>query len=70
MQLVAPRETLLGRVGDMSRSEHDKITDTDALEGLLARFDVSQQIPGRPSLTLNTTELTPNEAAERILGAL
>ena len=70
VQLVAPRETLLARVGDMSRGEHDKLTNTDALESVLARFDVNQRIPGRPSLTLNTTELTPDEAVERILGAL
>jgi hypothetical protein len=61
---------LLARVGEASRGNYDKITDTTALEEILGRYDSTRGIPGRSSITLDTSELTPDEAAVRVLDVL
>jgi len=70
VQLVAPREELLRRVGSESRRAHGKITDAAALEDILDRYDVFQPIPGRETLELDAAVLSAAEAADRIVGAI
>ena len=69
-QLLASPETLRLRVASESRRRHGKITDVATLDDVLERYDCYQRIPGRESLTLDMEELTPDEAAARILEAL
>jgi hypothetical protein len=67
VRLTAPREVLLERVVSESRNAHAKIGDVETLNALLDAYDVQQAIPERPSVTLDTTVLTPVEAAARIV---
>jgi hypothetical protein len=65
VRLVCDREVLLGRVGDDSRRAMDKLTDPSKLELLLdARFE-PRQLPFGESLLVDTTDLSPREAAAR-----
>lgn len=70
VRLLASRETLLRRVGDASRRSVDKITEQGELLALLDEYDVFQPLAGRPSLTVDTEQLTPALAAEHIVREL
>ena len=67
VQLDAPDEELLRRVGSPSRGEHGKLTDADALRDLVSRYDFRTPVPFEPNLTLDTTLVTPSEAAALIV---
>jgi hypothetical protein len=66
VRLVCDRATLLARVGDPSRHATEKLTDPARLGELLdGRFE-PRQLPFGESLIVDTTDLSPREAAERI----
>ncbi len=67
VQLEAPDDELLRRVGFPSRGEHGKLTDADALRDLVSRYDFRTPVPFEPNLTVDTTLVTPNEAAAMIV---
>ena len=69
-RLTASREELMRRVDADSRREFRKLRDPIALAELLDRFDVFQPVPDRPGVTVNTEELQPEAAAERIVTEL
>jgi shikimate kinase len=69
-RLTASREELMRRVGAESRREFRKLRDPTALAELLERFDVFQPVPGRPCVTVDTEELEPPAAADRIVAEL
>jgi hypothetical protein len=70
VQLVAPIDELLRRVGNASRSAHGKITEPEPLQRLLSEHDVFTSIPGRESLTIDLGVMSAAEAAELIVGRL
>lgn len=70
VQLVAPPDELLRRVGNSSRSAHGKITDAETLRRFLAERDVYAAIPRRESLTIDLGVTAAGEAANRIIERL
>jgi hypothetical protein len=70
VQLVAPIDELLRRVGNASRSAHGKIIEPEPLQRLLSEHDVFTSIPGRESLTIDLGVMSAAEAAELIVGRL
>jgi cytidylate kinase len=68
VQLLAPRDELRRRVLAASRRAHGKIRDVELLDEILDRYDCYQPIRGRETVTLDTTEVTAEEAAVRIAG--
>jgi hypothetical protein len=67
VQLEAPDEELLRRVGSPSRGEHGKLTDADALRDVINRYDFRTPVPFEPNLTVDTTLVDPSEAAAQIV---
>ena len=70
VQLVAPPDELLRRVGNSSRRAHGKITDAEVLRRLLADHDLYAQIPGRDSLVIGLEAESARGAVDRILERL
>ena len=67
VQLEAPDEELLRRVGSPSRGDHGTLTDADALRDVISRYDFRTPVPFEPNLTVDTTLVTPSEAAVMIV---
>jgi hypothetical protein len=70
VRLQAPRAVLLQRVSEESRREHQKITDTGALERFLDQYDDFTASADGESLTIDTGVTSAQEAAARILDYL
>jgi hypothetical protein len=66
VRLVCDRAVLLARVGDDSRRAMDKLTDPARLDLLLDERFEPRQLPFGESLVIDTTNLSPHEAAARI----
>lgn len=65
--LTASREALLARVGAPGRAERSKLVDADILSELLER----PQLPAPPdAVTLDLSEITPEQAVDQLLAAL
>lgn len=67
VQLHAPDEELLRRVGSPSRGEHGKLTDADTLRDLVSRYNFHASVPFEPNLVIDTTLVTPSEATALIV---
>lgn len=67
VQLTCAKDELVKRVTDASRREFDKIRTPEALAKNLAEVDLVSAIPGRESLTLDTTHLSVRDAAEQVI---
>ena len=67
VQLVAPPEELHRRVSNPSRSTYGKLVTTRGLDDLLTKHDLYQTVANRPSLVIDTAELSVDEAADRIV---
>jgi len=61
-------DELRNRIGNHSRIAIGKLTDPGSIDGSLRRFDLRSTYPGRESLVIDTTDLDPPCAAERIIG--
>jgi hypothetical protein len=66
VRLVCDRAVLLGRVGDASRRAMNKLTDPSRVDVLLDDRYEPRQLPFGQSLVVDTTGLSPTEAAARI----
>ena len=67
-RLTAPESDLEGRVANESRQAHEKLVDVIRLRELLDSYDPSPLHPD--DLTIDTSRLSPDEAAEMIAGTL
>ena len=67
VQLRCPKEVLLGRISNHSRQAHPKLTDKDVLLNLLDTQELDAPIPFVENLTLDTSELSADECASRIM---
>jgi len=67
VQLTCARDELLARVQHESRRAYGKLMDHTVLAELLTRRELEPPIPFGESLQLDTTSLTPAEAAGRIV---
>jgi broad-specificity NMP kinase len=70
VRLVARPEELRRRVVLDSRRTHGKIADAAVLDELLAKWDLDAALPGRAALTVDTEQLSPDEAAAQIVRAV
>lgn len=66
VHLTAPCEVLLERVGTEERVARRKLTSPEGLLKFIGDADLHQPIPGRDSLQIDSSELPPAEAAQRI----
>ena len=66
VRLTCPPEILFGRVPAESRRAYGKLVDVETLRGLMERHDLLSPVPHGESLTIDTNQLEPAEAARRI----
>ena len=66
--LTCDSDELRSRIGNDSRVRIGKLSDPDAVDRSLSRYDLRSTYPGRDSLVIDTTSTTVNEAAEQIIG--
>jgi hypothetical protein len=67
VQLTCDRDTLLARVKSAERAERGKLSTVDGLLAVMERHDILSAIPGRESLRIDNSHLSPGEVAERIV---
>lgn len=68
--LTCDRDILRQRVVDKSRARFTKIRSVELLDELMAQRELSTPYPHAPSLVLDTTDLSPDLTAARILDYL
>jgi hypothetical protein len=66
VQLLCSQDELDRRVVAEHRIAGTKISDAEQLRALLKREDMSTPLPGRKTLTIENTAVSPEEAAEQI----
>ena len=60
-------DELKARIGNDSRVGIGKLVDPDSIEGSLKKYDPRSTFPGRESLVIDTTNITIDDAAGRII---
>ncbi len=65
--LTCDREVLLRRVRDDSRRRFGKIRDPEFLEAFLQGRELRRVVPHAPSLVIDTTDVSPTDAATQII---
>jgi len=66
VQLYCEEGSLEERIVSESRKKFGKVGTVEGLKELVRRYDLFSQVPGRESLTINTTSLPVEEAVSRI----
>ena len=67
VQLICAHDVWLTRIADESRRAESKPTDPDLILRLFEQKDPFAPLPFEPRLTLDTTHLSPGEAAAQIV---
>jgi len=67
VRLVCDRESLERRLPHPERAAVGKIASLDTLREVTARYDIFSPVPGRESLSIDNTEIPPDEVARRII---
>ena len=67
VKLMCDRAVLESRVVSEQRRAAKKLSDLDAFRASIANVDVFSPIPGRDSLAIDNTHLSPEEVAMRII---
>lgn len=67
VQLVAPVETILSRVGDDSRKTHNKIGDKVKLRAQLEERDMFASVPYEHILKIDTSLASPQQSSQKII---
>ncbi len=67
VHLFCSRDSLKERVLSESRKKYHKIQDVDFLEEFMTQYEFFQLIPGRESLVIDNTDLSPEQAARKIM---
>lgn len=67
VQLTCSESVLLERIRNPERKGHNKLTDRRILKEMLAKNDLLKPIPFVESLILDTSSLSAEESAERIM---
>jgi hypothetical protein len=65
--LTCEPEELKVRIGNDSRVKIGKLTDPDAIDRSLSKYDLRSTYPGRGSLVIDTTRTTVEQAADQII---
>jgi hypothetical protein len=66
VRFTCSREALMERVAAESRRTYGKIADAETLRSVIDRYDVFSPVPHDESVTIDTGEVAPAEAAMRI----
>lgn len=66
VQLTCSRDAQEERVGHPDRARRKKVSSVDIVRAWNEHSELFTSIPGRESLSIDTTNLPPTEAAERI----
>lgn len=66
VQLKTTDAELSKRVENVSRKAFGKIATIESLESYLKKYDLRTPVPGKESLIIDNTDLTPLEVAEQI----
>ena len=66
VRLQCAREELEKRVKAKTRKALGKIASRETLRQVFTRYDLESEVPFKPSLTINTTQQLPKEAARAI----
>ena len=67
VHLYCGRETLEARVTAETRRTHGKLVDVSSLREFLDRYDMFSAVAVRESLSIDNSDLTPQEVAQRII---
>ncbi len=67
VRLSCDIDVLETRLPSSSRADMRKLTDVEVFRASQTAKDIFSPIPGRSSLTIDTTRLSPNDAAMRII---
>ncbi len=65
--LKCEEEELLRRVGEESRKAFGKLRDAEQVRALCQQYELASPVPQRESLVLDTTQISPQEAARQIV---
>jgi len=65
--LKCETDELKARIGNDSRVRIGKLSDPDAVDGSLKKYDLRSTYPGRDSLVIDTTTTTADDTAEQII---
>jgi len=65
--LICDDETRRERIVAEERKQIGKLTDPDSIDMPREEFDLFSPLPGRETLTIDTTSISPDEAASRII---
>lgn len=65
--LKCDSDELKARIGNDSRLKIGKLSDPDAVDRSLTKYDLRSTYPGRESLVMDTTAITVEAAAEEII---
>ena len=67
VRLYCEREILEERLVAETRKSYGKLTSVETLRGLLEKYELFAAVPGRESLSLDTSHLAPVETARHII---
>lgn len=70
IQLKASKQKLLERIDHPSRSEFKKLTDKKVMENMLSNKDFETPAPVKGNITIDNSDLTPEETVSEILNTL
>lgn len=60
-------DELKARIGNDSRVRIGKLTDPDSIDASLKRYDLRSTFSGRETLVIDTTEITVDAAADKVI---
>jgi hypothetical protein len=67
VRLTCDRDALEQRLPSAERERRGKLSSLDTLRELVGRYDLFSPVPGRESLDIDNTGLSPTEVAQRIV---
>lgn len=70
VRLTCSKQEQIRRLGEKSRKAYQKITDPKVLREVEKAVKLDEQIPFVKSLIMNTTDLSPKDAADKIIHSL
>jgi RNase adaptor protein for sRNA GlmZ degradation len=67
VRLTCDKNSLESRVPDAERARQRKVSTLELLHEIMGRYDIFSPVQGRESLEIDNTDLSPGEAASRVV---
>lgn len=67
IRLYCDQNELMRRVKGESRTRYTKVKDRDRLKEMIAKWEMLSDVPGRKSLSIDNTHLSPEDVADKII---